>query len=478
MSFYRSVRLRDALRLLLSGSLLFCLVLILSACDGNYLVWSSDGKLGAIVGARGLRVCEGDGSISAVLIEKAGMFRWLPQEHQGLLVGYNYVSKWSELKPLLAGDQEKRVVEESGKLKRKVYAYRGDPKKFAESSLKTLDYPLEAALHLHGTSTPDFEKMVTRKWPSYPSVKVPIFFIRQAQVEAQSARPGRIVDRGIDEIVELRVSPNGKYLACVKHESAQECNYITVMPLAGGRAVTVAGNTNLYPDWSADSRFLYFSRANNEAEPDLLKGHGLHEGGLFRAEVVDASGRPLASPRPQRLANLIFDRRGPVRSLKDGRVLFVSREIRLPGGVNTSPASVLFCLEGNRVESIFRRNEDVVYFEPSPEHDQLSISLGGGSLLVCKAGGSDLTELCNGRDVKLSGLLPQWKSNQELSYGTEVPSGKGGKPTYAISLWTRGSTAPPRELSKSWGREANQEIIIHRDIFQEAMSGVMEDMER
>jgi len=474
----RPCRLRAALPVVLSNLLLIAIVLFVSSCDGNYLVWSSDGKLGAVVGAKGLRVCDGEGTISQVLVEKAGMFRWIPQEHQGLLVGYDYVNKWSDLKPLLTGAQEKQITEESLKLKHKIYAYHGEPKKFGESNLRTFSYPLEAALEMRATATPDLDKMAAHKWPSYLSVKVPIFYIKQTQVEAQSARVGRVIDRGIDEVVELRISPNGKYLACVKHENAQECNYVVVLPLgASGRATQLAYNTNCYPDWSADSRTIYYSRANNDTEPDLLKGHGVHEGGLFKVEALDASGKPVATLKPARLANLIFDNRAPVRALKDGRLLFVSREIRLPGSVSATPSAALFSLEGNRVDTIIRRAEDVVYFEPNPEQDQLAVTLGGGGgLLVCKTSGADPVELCNGKDLRLSGLLPQWKTNQELSYGTELPAPKGSKPTYSVVLWSRSGAS--KDLSKAWGKEASSEIIIHRDIFQEAMTGVMEDMDR
>ena len=275
----------------------------------------------------------------------------------------------------------------------------------------------------------------------------------------------------------MRVSPNSKFVACVKHEVAPERNYLVILPLATGKAVPVATDTNSYPDWSADSRTVYFSRTNSGSEPDLLKGRGIHVGGLFKAEIVDLSGKLVAAPKTQRLANLIFDNRAPVRSLKDGRVLFVSREIRLPGSVSAQPSAALFALEGNRVDTVIHRNEDIAYFETSPEQDQMAVSFGGGgSLIVCKSSGSDVVELCNGKDLRLSGLLPQWRTNQELSYGTEFNAGKGSKPTYSIVLWSRGEKQT-RELSKSWGKEANSEITMHRDLFQEAMTGVMEDME-
>jgi hypothetical protein len=72
--------------------------------------------------------------------------------------------------------------------------------------------------------------------------------------------------------------------------------------------------------------------------------------------------------------------------------------------------------------------------------------------------------------------LPQWKTNQELSFGTEQVAAKGSKSNYSISLWSKG--AGVKDLSKAWGKDAASEIIVHRDLFQEAMTGVMEEIDR
>lgn len=461
---------------LLQFAVVASIIFLTTACDGNYLSWSSDGKLGAAVGAKGLRICDSEGTISKVLIDKAGMFRWVPQEHQGLYVGYDYVSRWTDLKPLLSADQQKEVEDESLKLKRKIYMYRGDPNKFAENALRTFDHPLEAALHLRHVALPDIEKLATRKWPAYTNVKVPVFFIKLVQVDAQSATQVRTIDRGIDEIVELRVSPGAKYIACVKHEKAQERNYLEVIPnVAFGKPVRVAVNTNAYPDWSADGRTLYYSRGNSADEPDLLRGQAVHEGGLFKVDIADAAGKMSTAFNSQRLARVIFDNRAPVRVLKNGKVLFVSKEFALPSSVNANFSAALFALDGNHTDAICRRNDDIVYFEPSPDQDQLAVTTSGSMLLVCKINGSDSVEICNGKDLRVSGILPQWKTNQELSFGTEQPTPRGGKPSYSVALWSRSGT---KDLSKAWGKDAASEIIVHRDIFQDAMNGVMESMDR
>ena len=456
--------------------LLICLVI--AGCDGNYLVWSSDGKLGAVIGQKGLRVCDGEGTISKVLADKAGMFRWIPgPEHQGLYVGFDYAGRWADVKPLLTADQDKTIQDESLKLKRKLYTYRADPKKFAENSLRTFSYPLEAAMHLHSTATPDIDRLAEKRWPPYKYIKVPIFYIKLVSVESNALTQIRTIDRGIDEIVEIKASPNGRFFACVKHEKAHEQNYIQIIPnVAFAKPVIVAYNTNAYPDWSADGRSLYFTRANNDSEADLLRGQPVHEGAIYKVEVADASGKLVPSLKPQRLARVVFDNRAPVRALKDGRVLFLSREVRIPSAINSNLSSALFYLDGNKSDVLLRKNDDIAYFEPSPEQDQIAVTTSGGALLVCKSNGSDIVELCNAKDLRLSGLLPQWKTNQELSFGTEQVATKGSKSNYSISLWSKG--AGVKDLSKAWGKDAASEIIVHRDLFQEAMTGVMEEIDR
>lgn len=455
----------------------FCFVFVLSACDGNYLVWSSDGKYGAAIGAKGLRITDAEGVITPVLLD-AGIFRWMPQEHQGFVVSYDYAGSWAELKGLLTDEQQKQVIDESAKLKKRVYSYKGDQKKFAESTFRTFAYPLEAVLHLRANSDPDFKKLAQKKWRAFQSVKVPVFVIKQVQIEDKSARVLRVIDRGIDEVAELRVSPNGKFLACVKHEHAKDYNYIQIIPLrAFAKPTTAAVATNIYPDWSADGRFLYYARLNGRDDPDLLPGANIHEGVLCRQEIGDNSNSSQLPGKAQKLARLIFDPRLPIRVLKDGRVFFSSRELRLPSSTNAGANNRLFFFDAPKVESLFHKTDDLVYFELSPDQEHLAVTTSNGSLYVIKTNGTGEMELCNGKDLRISGILPQWRSTHELSFGAEQPAPKGSKPVYSVLLYNSNQNNS-RDLSKAWGKEAASEILVHRDIFQEAMGGVIRDIEK
>lgn len=462
--------------LLLRTLLLSSILCLLAACDGNYLVWSSDGKLAAAVGAKGLRVCDGEGNISKVLFEQAGIFRWLPQEHQGLVVGYEYAGSWNAVKNLLSAAQQKKVQEEAQLLKRKILNYRGDRRKFGETNLRSFKYPLEAVLYLQATAGPEFDRVANSKWPAFSAVKVPVYFIKHLQLDEKSARLLRLVNKGIDEILEIRVAPNGKYIAIVKHENGQERNYIEVQSLlAFSKAQLVAENTNAFPDWSLDSKQVYFSGANSTGNSAILKDSNLREGSLYKVEAVDASGKINAQPKAQKLASLIFDNRSPVRVMKDGRVLFLSKELRIPQSASAAASSALFSLAGSRLDIVCRKSDDLVYFEASPEQDQIAATTAGGALYLCSADGNESAELCNGKELRVSGLLPQWRTNTELSFGTEQSTDRGSKPNYAVQIWSKNGT---RNLSRNWGKEALSEIVVHRDLFQEAMQGILSDMDR
>lgn len=467
-------------RKFLRPSLLFtaCAVL-LSACEGNYMVWSTDGKFATVIGSKGLRVCDSEGSISPVLVDRAGMFRWLPHEHQGVAVGFDYVRTWNELKPVLSEEQTKQVIAEAGMLRKKVFTYHGDRRKFEDSALRSLGYPLQAALYLRSTSSADFEKLAVRKWPAYNVVKVPVFNIKTFSVDNHSVKEGRLIDRSIDEIVELRVSPNGKYVACVKHKRPQETNYISVFSIAGNEKLSmVAKDAGVYPDWSTDSRHLYYTRINAPGEMHVLRIPDIHEGGLFKTELIDSTGKLVQKNTSQRLANLLFDLKGPVRALRDGKILFVSRQIRFPDTLNQDFQSELFSYsphERGRVDSVIRKDKDILYFEPSPEQDQVAV-LSGGIVTVSKINGSD-PEVCNGKDQDAAGILPQWRSNTELTYDVKTkPSGNPNKPNYAVMVWSK--SGGNRDLSKSWSKEAVSEVSVHRDLFQDALGKIIEDMDR
>ena len=441
------------------------------------MVWSSDGKLATVIGSKGLRVCDAEGAISPVLIDRAGMFRWIPHERDGVVVGFDYVNNWNELKPVLSEEQKAQIVKEAMLLRKKVFTYHGDRRKFEDSALRTLGYPLQAALYLRSNSSADFEKLAVRKWPGYKLVRVPVFNIKTFHVDAQSVKEGRLIDRSLDEIVELRVSPNGKYLACVKHRRPKETNYISVFSVAGKEKLPmVAKDTSVYPDWSADSRFLYYSRINAPGELSTLRIPDLHEGGLFKTELIDSVGKLVQKNTSQRLANLIFDLKGPVRALKDGRVLFLSRQVRFPDSLHQDLSTELFSYSPHgkgEVDHLLRKDKDISYFEPSPDQEQVAV-LSGGTITVSKFNGSDLSEVCN---ADASGILPQWRSNTELSYDVKSKSSASpNKPNYTVMLWSK--NGGNRDMSKNWSKEALSEVSVHRDLFQDALGKIIEDMDR
>ncbi|MBX9567899.1 MAG: hypothetical protein K2X77_03350 [Candidatus Obscuribacterales bacterium] len=443
------------------------------------MVWSTDGKLATVIGSKGLRVCDAEGAISPVLIDRAGMFRWIPHEHQGVVVGFDYANSWNDLKTVLTDEQQKLVIKDAALLRKKVFTYHGDRRKFEDSALRSLGYPLQAALYLRATSSVDFEKLAVRKWPAYKVVRVPVFNIKSFHIDHQTVKEGPVIDRSIDEIVELRVSPNGKNLACVKHRRPQETNYISVFSIAGGEKLPmVAKDTGVYPDWSADSRYLYYSRINAPGEMNALRIPDLHEGGLFKTEIVDGAGKLIQKNTSQRLANVIFDLKGPVRALRDGRVLFLSRQIRFPDALHPEVPSELFSYSphnGGRVDNLIHKEKDILYFEPSPDQEQLAV-LSGGIITVSKINGSDPVEV-NNKEQEASGILPQWRTNTELTYDVKTkPTGNPNKPSYIVMLWSR--NGGNKDLSKNWSKEALSEVSVHRDLFQDAIGKIIEDMDR
>jgi hypothetical protein len=102
--------------------------------------------------------------------------------------------------------------------------------------------------------------------------------------------------------------------------------------------------------------------------------------------------------------------------------------------------------------------------------------LSDDTVTVSKINGSDV-EVCNGKDQDAAGILPQWRSNTELTYDVKTkPSGNPNKPNYAVMVWSK--SGGNRDLSKSWSKEAVSEVSVHRDLFQDALGKIIEDMDR
>src|SRR5271163_1706988 len=90
--------------------LVLCLTL-LTACDRkDHVIWSPDGARVAIVASDGLRVGNETGEISAPLISKADICRWLPDSVHAVVVSTNPTTRWSDVKDLLSYSERLKVL--------------------------------------------------------------------------------------------------------------------------------------------------------------------------------------------------------------------------------------------------------------------------------------------------------------------------------------------------------------------------------
>ena len=244
-------------------------IAVLCSCDfEERLSWSPDGKRMAVLTDR-LRLADSD-SISKPLLDKQFgtvlSFRWLPDNHHALL------------------------------------AYRRYQHHRNKSGAKT------------ETKTPE------------TSVDYLQLFDFDGEINAVKATAGPILYKSSEAIDDLRLSPNGKLAAISQADKGR--HKISIVTLAG--VVKVVARNASKPEWSRDSRSIYFFR---EISPKgSTHSTFIPVSTICNLPVADANGLLVVSKLRYDLAQCAGDifSGGRIHALDDGSLLFSATAIKLP----------------------------------------------------------------------------------------------------------------------------------------------------
>ncbi len=447
-------------------------MLLVAGCWPERVVWSPDGQYAAVIGGEGddgwgdgLYLCDAQGNLSAPAPTEGDIIAvdWFPDSERCVAVVSGKLRTWAEIEPLLSEEEKERLVSLSEAFRQDILAsYEGDLGRL--QSVKGFDSEtlLTMKIYLRDHKDAKLVEKLGERWKEFEEASCEGWLLQVLAVKEGGLNVGAMVARSSDEIVTVRVSPEGKAVAYTRgkpdkwHEEGLAL-YVAAAD-GSGREELVADFVGMYPDWSANGQELVYEAC--ESAP-LADDAGL--GTIVMRRVCGSDGGMLEEFQGTReLAGVVFDVLGSkVRCLQDGRILFSSYEVHLPTTDQDMPERAsLFAVDPERQATVTRvlpRSAEAQVggmtglFEVSPDGDKVAIVGEKGKVwVVTLATGEVLTVQPD--EEKVSGdvefrTVPKWRSADELCFAVPPGSPHGSPDRAEIVLW---SPKGYRCISKDW----------------------------
>jgi dipeptidyl aminopeptidase/acylaminoacyl peptidase len=445
----RSQRLRARFGATMMASVLF---LVLAGCVTQRIVWSPDGKQAAVLTDAGLYLCDGDGTLSGLLLPDVAGVAWFKDSKRLAVARTQSCTNWQGLAAALSPHGREDVKRGAAGLLAKLQNGSRDQVLEAEREAEKKQLPARL-LYLRDEGGGDALKLLAGA-KELKGLKADVITLAVAQVSNRAVNVGPILAGEIGDAMEIRISPNGAAIAYTTEDG------LSVVEAGGPEpGWLVAGKAAAYPDWSPDGNSLVYitTESTNSAG-------GVELGVLTRQRVLDDSGRLKIESAKEELAGVLFDGSARVRCLRDGRILFASEEWRLPVTTNDLPQrQQLFALDPERQSTLtalvpHSTHEmlpaNLSYFEVSPDEKRVAIGGDKGRVAVftLATGNVDLVQDATDADLK---SIPCWRSASELCY-IAIPGAGTDSHKAEVALWENGKT---RILSRSWPETARKGLL-------------------
>ncbi|MFO1478069.1 MAG: hypothetical protein U1F98_15640 [Verrucomicrobiota bacterium] len=398
------------------------LLLAVSGCfTEQRVVWSPDGRRAAVLTQEGLRLCDGDGRLSPLLLAKpVSVAAWFGDSRQLLLATAEPCTNWAGISRALEPGKITALREYAVALRARfgsekpaaVLAGERDKSRLKAALLFLRDSDAAGAAIVAGLPASD----------ATTNLEVTVGTVMLAEAGTNDLALGPTLATELGFIADLRLSPDDRWLAYTVSAS-DEAACLMVATARGGRpARPLSDYASLYPDWSADGRSVLFIALVNTNTPN---DDVLSLATLTRQQVVDEAGALNPGGRGEELVGLVFNENARVRSLRDGRILFASEEWRLPATTKEMPQrQQLFSFDPAKQSTLTavvpvgaRENlpAGLGYFEVSPDQKRVVFAGGKGEIAVLTLASGEVEQVQGetGRDLK---SLPSWRFPRELCY--------------------------------------------------------------
>jgi len=435
------------------------------------VLWSPDGRWAAVVGGDGLYVCGEDGQLSPRVAESVKRVAWLPDSRHLLMARVVKIKTWPEMLPFVSDERRQRLEDAAEQTRGQVLAYEGDFDEFEPQGLDDLTDGEKGAMFLclrdgHAEGLPE---KLGEKWDDLKDAAIDGWSLQWAEWAERGARPGRVLVRSADEMLELCVSADGGAVAFVAPApGGSGAGRLLVVPSDGTTPPRlVAEYVARGVDWSAEGQYLTYANTKGPYEKGALT-----LGEIARRAVRDEAGQLLEEfGKPEDLAGVVFQPELRVRCLKTGEILFAAMEVHLPCTAGDMPQRMsLFALEPEKhpvvVRVMPRGAEDevadgVFLFEVSPDEKHVCIpGMSGEVSILTLATGKVWTLIDKEHAAGKLHTVPTWRSDDELC--AAVPGAAGSERAEVARLrldWSKpGSTTTV--ISRDWSDDVARDFLL------------------
>jgi hypothetical protein len=439
---------------------LVALTFLLAGCVAESIVWSPDGRHAAVLGQKGLYLCDADGKLSGLLVPDVSSAAWFPDSQHLALARTHKYRTWASIKDLLPSDLRARIETAA---QAAIAAMKGG-REFnraiadADGALSS-DATIQFLLCLDAS---DEARRLAGPNQSYlDSSVINCSEIIVASLNGDKVTLGSPLTGGLEAVVNLCVSPGGAAIAYVTKGSDQDGHLLRVVPVDGSApAQTVAENTAIAPDWSPDGRSLYCIKglhsAGDNAELDL--------GAFTRRGILNDAGRIQLQEKPDELAGVIFEESASVHCLPDGRVLFSALEIQLPITKEDFPQrEQLYLYDPHQGTTLIRVSPrgiaeslpaNLDAFEVSPDGKRVSFLGDKHQVAILTLASGNVQTVQPPVESDLDDTLPVWRSSNQLCYLSFPTNSAGGPPEF--KLWQDGFVPT---LSADWPADVRKGLL-------------------
>ena len=438
--------------------------LFVSACVPEKTVqWSTDGEQAAVLSNGRLYLCDSRGKLSNPLAEGVALTAWLPDSNHMVMVRKQEIDSWEELVKAAPLDfDEKKTIAAAMTARDELLNYSGDLDDFKPSNAGSLNMEqwALALFYLKERGDAPFLERTREVLTKLDDMKVEVRTVQVAAAFPDRTSVTVTLFTTLDEITDLRLSPDGGALAFVSRHAeglggSEETSLMAVPTEAGAPPIHVAAGVSAHPDWSPDGRSLYFVRCQG-SRPDSAS-----LGRMTRRMVRDARGTILVElPAAQDIATVVFRDTIKVRCLLDGRVLFAANEITLPAGEPQIPDRLtLFILDPATPASVHRIwppsmdpkiPDRADLFELSPDQNRVAVPGSKGRVSVVTLATGESTAIIDKDGSDDLRTIPVWRNPDQLCLVVPAGSRYGSPRRSEVVLWSPGKVAP---ISRNWPDE-------------------------
>ena len=439
----------------------FLLVLLsiftLTGCiDTCPMAWSPSGDMMALFAGEGLQIATTKGYLSPKLLSHVRKAKWLPDSKHILIERVQVITSWKEAFSLLTEQQKDEAVG-LAKLFEQQISLPQDIAKWDDD--KIASYPpaviQSAVLYLKENKNIDLKT----KWHSLPYIQASpcaAYVLDIIEFNLQSITAIKELWRGFDEIDNMQIAPDTKYVSIAQKKISENENgsfNISVVSLElPEKPIKVAESISKHTDWSTDSRSIIFFQAENNQRKEPLFGS------LSSLRIRDDRGFILQSDREtKKLVYLIGDDSFYVCCLKDGRIIFTAPTVELPTTCSdfSHTKNIFSVRPGDQFSRRLMSKEiaddlrDISFMQANSDCTNILLyNSNKGKLGVLSTDGGNYFE----REIR-SAWNPCWRNSDEVCF-VRPKDNKNSKKQDADVVLFSVSTGKERIISNTWPRSS------------------------